>query len=178
MSRGEQIFVEVGCGWNPVPLRGGRDFTKDLYYGFDKNMKVLSGPKGVRNLTKVAHPSYQAEYIQLSATDEWPFEDGQVDEVFMANFVGDPSVKEADKVLKRAYDALADDGQLTILETYTPPALGIINRLLTGSRLVTVELVTGTDGSWENRTAPYYIKAPRRNSASKVTLLNIAKKIS
>lgn len=183
-----RVFVEIGCSFSPVVLRGNTEFPEpSQYIGIDIRERDL---RDAHSLVSKEHPDVNMELIHWTA-EALPLVSDSVDEVFLGNVLGDPSIDRKrltrlrqqrsaawieseigrspepisvndcvtlPRILKQAHRVLRDDGQLSILETLTPLSLNVLIDLLRLSGFALRHFVTCNNPSWHEVVDPYDIK--------------------
>jgi len=119
----QEIWIDVGAGdkpvgWVPELLLRLKD-KKIIYIAIDIQKEAL-----LRNKEWLEGHKSENIYYALINAEAIPVEDDFCDQVFLANFLGDPKISPGTKsqVLKECYRILKPGGYLNIIERYTPPS--------------------------------------------------------
>jgi ubiquinone/menaquinone biosynthesis C-methylase UbiE len=96
------IFLEIGCGRTPVPLKGNRQFTgNSAYLGIDSHGGSLDGYHGARAICQRKYPDQNIDFLEEDGR-ALPLADNAVDEVYFANVFGyDNTVEDELRELHR-----------------------------------------------------------------------------
>lgn len=114
------IIIDIGAGRWPLgfTIRDLKKLTNKIYIAIDISQKAL-----MENREAIQILSNPKTYLQIMANGQMlPIKNSSVDQVFLANFLGDPSINFETKIntLKESYRIIKPKGLLKILEVYTP----------------------------------------------------------
>jgi ubiquinone/menaquinone biosynthesis C-methylase UbiE len=117
-----EIWVDIGAGINPLGalLEKLGELKGKVYIGIDINLnKLLIN----RNFFKLLEVKAKKILHIVATAEKLPIENDSCDQVFLANFLGDPKISPTikEKVLLEIIRILKPDGLLNIIEIYTPP---------------------------------------------------------
>ncbi len=141
---GEKKFsrtvLEIGCGRSVAPWleeRNLEEYREAHIVRTDiKKEKLKDAKESTEGRIEKLGDRFngKVEYMAADATN-LPFESNSLDEVYIANVLGDPDVSEVnarDKIITEAARVLKENGELIIAEWATPEfAVGIGNTRLT-----------------------------------------------
>lgn len=159
MVRQSRIFLEIGCGAQPVPVVAEREFIgNDSYLGIDPHTQALFGLNGAEEKVSQSKPDENIKFMPSTAS-RVDLPDESVDEVYMANVIGDPSIegerlarlrRERNKAWNSADDSSPRPKLITAEDLIVlPNILREAHRLLRQSgRLTILETSTPPDLSW------------------------------
>lgn len=86
------VFLEIGCGLEPVPHKGERDFHgTDQYIGVDKDPEALYGYFGAAYYASRENPGSNLEFLHYNG-ERLPLPADSVDEVSFCDVLGDPGI--------------------------------------------------------------------------------------
>jgi len=115
-----EIIIDIGAGRLPFGMTFSEleNLRNKLYIAIDISKRELkSNRRIIERLTNAN------EFAHIVATaEQLPFKDNIANRVFLANFLGDPRIKDEIKikVLQEIFRVLIPGGELSILEVYTP----------------------------------------------------------
>ena len=123
-QKGEEseIWVDIGAGRNPLGMLRKKleELEGKVYIGIDISPGEFLINRNWLKLFKVK----AKEILHIVASGEkLPIKDNSCDQVFLANFLGDPKISQEtkEKALQEAFRILKPGGLLNIIERWTPP---------------------------------------------------------
>jgi ubiquinone/menaquinone biosynthesis C-methylase UbiE len=118
----EKIWVDIGAGRNPLGMLRKKleELKGKVYIGIDINPEELSIN---RNWLKVFKVKSEKILHIVARAEQLPLKDNSCDQVFLANFLGDPKISPTikEKALREILRILKTGGLLNIIERWTPP---------------------------------------------------------
>ncbi len=121
------VTLEIGCGKHSIlelPEDRLREFENNpalKYIGIDVDRDVLM--KAKKNLSEEIIPNSQTEeriILMQASGEKLPLSDESINEIIMANVLGEPRPFVSWKMLEEVRRVLKKRGILKVIETYSP----------------------------------------------------------
>lgn len=128
-----RVFVDIGSGTFPAAFSGNRSFNdNDYYVGVDSRRREIdrsiSEDYPTKNTENVGRLGENIFFLEHNIhVGKLPFADSSVDEVILANVLGDDSIIQYRYFLREAYRILKSGGTFVVIETVTPQAARYLN---------------------------------------------------
>lgn len=156
----KRVFLEVGTYQTPVTVFGDKKFGKDdLYIGLDIDEHEVRSAKRNSEWRDEDDGRQTGEHKLFMNADmrRMPIADKSVEELFLGNVLGDPSIsdKQKERLLSEAARILKDKRTLVIKETNTPASRDKVKQLLADYGFSVERMINPEDNEWKKEIALY-----------------------
>lgn len=148
-----RVIIEIGTSSLPTTYTGERKIAEDeAFVGIDINHKDLQSAR--KNTSEKQALNDNIFFVQADAAD-LPISTNSVEEVYMANVMGDSSIDAKWDFLREIRRILINGGKLIINETNTPMFTETIIKLLRHFGFDISEMHKIGDYDWDRVTKDY-----------------------
>ncbi len=156
-----RVFVEVGTNAIPLPFLGEKEFGEnDAYIGLDINKEEVKSAKQSAEMLEAYNerPKINKKLFVAADMGHLPLPDNAVDQLFLGNVLGDPSILKEDhnKLFEEIKRVLTKDGELIIKENNTPLPKDDLSDFLFRHNFKISRFITPRDAEWVKEMKQYH----------------------